>query len=33
MFVMTDTDFRNVVGEVGINPATGNFNGAVPRLK
>jgi hypothetical protein len=33
MFVETDTDFRNVVGEVGINPATGNFKGSVPVLK
>jgi hypothetical protein len=33
MFLYTDTDFRNVVGEVGTNPATGTFKGAVPRLK
>jgi hypothetical protein len=32
MYNMEDTDFRNKVGELGINPATGNFNGAVPRL-
>jgi len=32
MYRMEDTDFRNKVGEVGINPATGNFNGAIPKL-
>jgi hypothetical protein len=32
MYLMTDTDFRNVVGEVGVNPGTGNFNGAVPKI-
>jgi hypothetical protein len=32
MYIMEDTDFRNKVGEVSINPATGNFNGAVPKL-
>jgi hypothetical protein len=32
MYNMEDNDFRNKVGELGINPATGNFNGAVPRL-
>jgi hypothetical protein len=32
MYLMQDVDFRNKVGEVGINPATGNFNGAVPKL-
>jgi len=32
MYLMTDTDFRNVVGEVGVNPGTGTFNGAVPKL-
>jgi hypothetical protein len=32
MYRMEDTDFRNKVGEVSINPATGNFNGAVPKL-
>jgi hypothetical protein len=32
MYLMTDTDFRNVVGEVGVNPGTGNFNGAVPKM-
>lgn len=32
MYHMEDDDYRNKVGEVGINPATGNFNGAVPKL-
>jgi hypothetical protein len=32
MYAMADTDFRNKLGEVGINPATGNFNGAIPKL-
>jgi hypothetical protein len=32
MYLMTDTDFRNVVGEVGVNPGTGNLNGAVPKV-
>ena len=32
MYDMEDTDFRNKVGELSVNPATGNFNGAVPRL-
>jgi hypothetical protein len=32
MYLITDTDFRNVVGEVGINPATLTFNGAVPKI-
>jgi hypothetical protein len=32
MYLESDIDFRNAVGEVGVNPATGNFNGAVPKL-
>jgi hypothetical protein len=32
MYLESDIDFRNVLGEVGVNPATGTFNGAVPKL-
>ena len=32
MYRDEDTDFRNVVGEVGVNPATGTFIGAVPKI-
>jgi hypothetical protein len=32
MYLESDIDFRKVVGEVGINPATGTFNGAVPKI-